>query len=209
MTPGEGALIEPLAVATYACKRAGIVLGGSQKVLVTGAGPVGLLSCLAAKALGAEKVCITDIKPERLDFARSLGIESTIDIDPGREPEKYVEKVVEVQGGAPNVSIECSGAEGSVTLAIVASRDGATVVLVGNNSHKVNVPIGSAALREVNLLGVKRYRNVFPLAIHLVSSRAVDVKPLITHRFPVEKALEAFEVARTGRDNAVKVQIEF
>ena len=151
--------MEPLSVATYACKRANIVIGGGQKVMVTGAGPVGLLAALSAKALGAEKVCIIDINEQRLKFAKQIGIENTLCIDPNADNEDVMQQIFKIFGGSPDITIECSGAESSLTLAIFATKDGGNVILVGINHSKVTVPLASAACREVNLLGIKRYRN--------------------------------------------------
>jgi len=200
-------LIEPLAVAVYACKRVDIAIGMGQKVLVTGAGPVGLLTALAAKALGAENVCILDINEDRLAFAKSMGVANTICITAKSEQESVSQQVISLLGENPDITIECSGAESSLNLAIAITKDGGNVVMVGLNHKKVNVNLTSAACREVNLLGVRRYRHSFPIAIHLVSSGLINVKPLITHRFKLENALQAFETARTSADGAIKVQI--
>lgn len=207
MSYAEGALIEPLSVAVYACKRANIQVGLGQKVLVTGAGPVGLLSALAAQALGAESVCILDINEGRLAFAKSMGVTNTICITPKSEQESVSQQVISLLGENPDITIECSGAESSLNLAIAVTKDGGNVVMVGLNHKKVTVNLTSAACREVNLLGVRRYRHSFPIAIHLVSSGKINVKPLITHRFKLENALQAFETARTSADGAIKVQI--
>jgi len=208
MSFGEGALMEPLAVAVYACKRAAISVGSGQKVLVTGAGPVGLLAAMSAKALGAEEVCILDINESRLDFAKKMGINKTLLITPKLDSESVAQQVLELLGETPDITLECSGAESSLNLAIDVTRDGGNVIMVGVNRNKVTVNLSSAACREVNLLGIKRYRHSFPLAIYLVSSGKLNIKPLITHRFKLEDSLKAFETAETSSGGAIKVQIE-
>ena len=200
--------MEPLAVAVYACKRANIREGSGQKVLVTGAGPVGLLTALAAKALGAQEVCILDINENRLKFAQRMGIEKTLLINTKLDTEALAEEVVDLLGDSPDITLECSGAESSLNLAIYVTKDGGNVVMVGLNHRKVAVSLSSAACREVNLLGIKRYRHSFPLAIYLVSTGKLDVKPLITHRYPIEDALDAFGTASSLTAGAIKVQIE-
>lgn len=208
MSYAEGALMEPLAVAVYACKRANIIDGGQQKVMVTGAGPVGLLTALSAKALGAQDVCILDINENRLKFAQEMGIKKTLLINTKLDTEPLADQVIGLLGDSPDVTLECSGAESSLNLAIYVTKDGGNVIMVGLNHRKVNVSLSSAACREVNLLGIKRYRHSFQLAIHLVSSGKLDVKPLITHRYKLENALEAFETASSLTSGAIKVQIE-
>lgn len=208
VTDAEGALMEPLAVAVYACKRAAITEGSGQRVMVTGAGPVGLLAAMAAKALGAQDVCILDINENRLKFAERMGISKTILVNTKLETEDLAQKVVDLLGGnSPDITLECSGAESSINLAIYVTKDGGNVVMVGLNHHKVNVSLSSAACREVNLLGIKRYRHSFPLAIYLVSSGKLDVKPLITHTYTIENAIEAFQTASSLESGAIKVQI--
>lgn len=200
--------MEPLAVAVYACKRANISQGLGQKVVVTGAGPVGLLTALAAKAMGAEDVCILDINENRLKFAQTIGIEKTVVVNTAIDTESLAEQVVQLLGGSPDITIECSGAEASLNLAIFVTKDGGDVVMVGLNHKKVTVALSSAACREVNLLGIKRYRHSFPLAIYLVSSGKLNVKQLITHKYKLEDALKAFETASSLTSGAIKVQIE-
>jgi len=208
MSYGEGALMEPLAVAVYACKRAGITEGSGQKVMVTGAGPVGLLTAMAAKALGAQDVCILDINENRLKFAQQMGVAKTLLINMKLDTEALATEVVDLLGGSPTITLECSGAESSLNLAIYVTQDGGNVVMVGLNHRKVSVSLSSAACREVNLLGIKRYRHSFPLAIYLVSSGKLDVKPLITHTYRIEEAVQAFETASSQTSGAIKVQIE-
>ncbi|XP_054157943.1 sorbitol dehydrogenase-like [Oppia nitens] len=208
MSYAEGALMEPLAVAVYACKRANITEGSGQRVMVTGAGPVGLLTALAAKALGAQEVCILDINENRLKFAKEMGIEKTLLINTKLDTEALADEVVSLLGANPDITLECSGAESSLNLAIYVTKDGGNVVMVGLNHRKVTVSLASAACREVNLLGIKRYRHSFPLAIYLVGSGKLDVKPLITHRYRIEQALDAFETASSPTAGAIKVQIE-
>ncbi len=138
MSMEEGALLEPLAVAVHSCRRAGITIG--QKILICGAGPIGLVCLLTAKAMGASSVVITgntrskrnkfegfktlfifldviDICENRLEMAKSLGADHTLLV--GNElPETLATKVVEALGEKADAAIECSGAESSIRLAV-------------------------------------------------------------------------------------------
>ncbi|XP_074091402.1 sorbitol dehydrogenase [Macrotis lagotis] len=191
----EGALIEPLSVGIYACRRAGVTLGST--VLVCGAGPIGMVNLLVAKAMGAAKVLVTDMKSSRLEKAKECGATFTLQINK-ETPQEIAKKIDSIFGGKPEITIECTGIESSIQTSIYATRSGGTVVLVGLGSDMVSVPLVTAAVREVDIRGVFRYCNTWPMAISMLASKLVNVKPLVTHRFPLEKALEAFETTRNG-----------
>ncbi|XP_061924934.1 sorbitol dehydrogenase-like [Entelurus aequoreus] len=192
----EGALIEPLSVGIHACRRAGVTLGST--VLVCGAGPIGLVSLLVAKAMGAAQVVITDLFPERLAMAKELGADFQLVVKRGDEPKQLAKSVEDMLGAKLHITIECSGVESSIQTAIYATRSGGVVVLVGLGSEMTNVPLVNAATREVDIRGVFRYCNTWPMAIAMLASGKVNVKPLVTHRFPLEQAAQAFETTRQG-----------
>lgn len=125
-----------------------------------------------------------------------------------RDAQALAKKVEEMMGDMPDITIECSGAEASIQLAIYATRSGGCAVLVGLGPSEVKLPIVNAACREVDIRGIFRYANTYPKAIQMISSGAVNVKPLVTHHFPLEKSYDAFETARTGAGNAIKVVID-
>ncbi|XP_066994503.1 sorbitol dehydrogenase [Anabrus simplex] len=201
----EGALLEPLSVGVHACRRAGVCLGST--VLITGAGPIGLVSLISAKAMGASKVVITDLLQHRLDQAKKLGADFTIQVGKGETEDELVNQIHSLMGEAPEKTIDCSGAEATIRLAILATKSGGVVVLVGMGSPEVKVPLVNACAREVDLRGVFRYCNDYPIALALVASGKADVKQLITHNFKLEETIKAFEVARTGEGNPIKVMI--
>ncbi|KAM7435641.1 hypothetical protein ABFA07_014434 [Porites harrisoni] len=200
----EGALLEPLSVAVHACNRAGITMG--SKVLVCGAGPIGLVNLMTAKACGATTVTITDIDEGRLNKAKELGADYIIKVDPSKDSKDLANRVKDCMGPADQ-SIECSGAEASFHTAIHATKSGGTLVVVGMGKPEVKFPIVDALVREVDIRGIFRYVNCYPKALALVASGAVNVKPLVTHHFKLEQSLEAFETSRTGAGGAIKVMI--
>jgi L-iditol 2-dehydrogenase len=91
--------------------------------------------------------------------AKQLGIQHTMLIDAKLDIETLEQQVIKLLGDSPDITLECSGAELSLTLAISATKDGGNVVMVGIGPAKVTIPLSSAAAREVNLLGILRYRN--------------------------------------------------
>ncbi|XP_045142395.1 sorbitol dehydrogenase [Echinops telfairi] len=191
----EGALIEPLSVGIHACRRAGVTLG--NKVFVCGAGPIGLVTLLVAKAMGAAQVVVTDLSASRLAKAQEVGADLTLQVSK-ESPQEVASKVEGLLGCKPEVSIECTGAEAAIQAGIYATRSGGTLVLVGLGPEMTTVPLVHAAIREVDIKGVFRYCNTWPMAISMLASKSVNVRPLVTHRFPLEKALDAFETSRKG-----------
>ncbi|XP_071762029.2 sorbitol dehydrogenase [Centroberyx gerrardi] len=200
----EGALIEPLSVGIHACRRAGVSLGST--VLICGAGPIGLVCLLVAKAMGASQVVITDLFPERLAMAKELGADFPLTVKRGDGPQDLAKSVEGMLGAQPDITIECTGVESSIQTAIYATRSGGVVVLVGLGSEMATVPLLNAAVREVDIRGVFRYCNTWPMAIAMLASKKVNVKPLVTHRFPLEQAAQAFETTRQGQ--GIKVMLK-
>ncbi|XP_050393205.2 sorbitol dehydrogenase [Patella vulgata] len=198
----EGALIEPLSVGLHACQRAGVNLG--SKVLVCGAGPIGLSAMLSAKAMGAASICMTDIDDRRLEFARSLGATKTVKVE-STDPEEVSRQVKSALGGWADQAIECSGAQFSVELGIQSTKPGGAFAVVGHGPDNVTIPITTAIAREVEIRGSFRYVNTWPAAIAMIASGKINIKPMITHRFTIEETLQAFETAKSGA--GVKIMI--
>jgi len=196
----EGAMCEPLSVGIHACTRAGVHIG--TNVLIMGAGPIGLMCLLSAKAAGATNVVLVDLKDDRLKVATQLGATGTVNA------KSDVAAEIEAKGWGPiDVTIECSGAEPAIKTAIRTTRSGGVVVLVGLGPPEIKVPLVDAAVREVDIRGVFRYANCYPKALSLIASGRVDVKPLITHHYELKDVIEAFTTARDMSGGAIKVCI--
>ncbi|XP_034943224.1 sorbitol dehydrogenase-like [Chelonus insularis] len=205
ITLEEGALMEPLSVGVHACKRANIGIG--SKVLITGAGPIGLVTLLAAKAMGASYIVVTDLVEKRLKVAKELGANKVLQIQKDMKEEDSIKLIHQMFGGAPDKTIEASGAEASMRIAILATKSGGTAVLVGMGAPEVKIPLMNALIREIDIRGVFRYCNDYADSLNLIASGKVDVKPLITHKFKIEEAHAAFEAAKSPASNAIKVMI--
>ncbi|XP_014359369.2 sorbitol dehydrogenase [Papilio machaon] len=202
----EGALLEPLSVGIHACRRGGVAAG--QSVLVLGAGPIGLVTMLAARAMGASKILITDILQSRLDFAKQLGADHTILVTRDASEEQLVQEVRRLLGDSPDVSIDASGAQATVRLALLATKSGGVAVLVGMGSPELTVPLAGSVAREVDIRGIFRYVNEYPIALSMVASGQINVKPLVTHHYSLEETLEAYEVARKGLGIKVMIHVQ-
>ncbi|KAL7036374.1 hypothetical protein ACKWTF_008789 [Chironomus riparius] len=205
VTMEEGALLEPLSVGVHACRKANVQLGDS--VLILGAGPIGLVSLICAKEMGASKVIITDLLQSRLDVAKELGADYTYVIPKDVTEDELVKKIHETLGNAPNKSIDCSGAEATNRLGLQATACGGCFVIVGCGPPEVKLPLVAAMAREIDIRGVFRYANDYSAALALVSSGKANVKRLITHHFDLTETLDAFDTSRYGKGGAIKVMI--
>ncbi|XP_045776140.1 sorbitol dehydrogenase-like isoform X1 [Maniola jurtina] len=192
----EGAAVQPLAITIHACGRAGIKVGTT--LLVLGAGPIGVLCAMTARAMGATKILITDVVESRLETAKKLGADFTLLIRKEYSDQQVVDKIREMLGTSPNVTMDACGFASAQRVAMMVTRSGGTVVVVGIGADTVEVPLTGALLREVDVRGAFRLLNSYPQALAAVSSGAIDLKSFITHRFPLEKAREAMEYAKTG-----------
>jgi L-iditol 2-dehydrogenase len=188
------ALLEPLSVGIWACRKAQISAG--SRVLVTGAGPIGLVALQCALAFGATDVAVSDVNPTRLALARELGATAVVDAREGL-------------GGlhrAPQVLLECSGYPPAIAEAIRALDRAGRAVLVGMGGDEIPLPLSAVQERELELTGTFRYANTWPTAIALVAAGRVDVDRLVTGTYRLDQAEEALTAGR--RDPAsVKVVV--
>lgn len=207
MSYEDGALLEPLSVALAGMQRAGVRLGDA--VLICGAGPIGLITLLCCRAAGAEPIVITDIDEGRLKFAKELVPSVRTYKAEKLSPEESGKKIVEAFSGLePTVVMECTGAESSISAAIWAVKFGGKVFVIGVGKNEMSIPFMRLSTREVDLQFQYRYCNTWPRAIRLVQSGLIDMKKLVTHRFDLEDAVEAFETAANPKTGAIKVQIK-
>lgn len=205
VTMEEGALLEPLSVGVHACRKANVALG--DNVLILGAGPIGLVTLICAKQMGAAKVMITDLIQSRLDVAKELGADYTLLISRDATEDEIVKQIHTTMCEQPNKTVDCSGAEATNRMGLKATANGGCFVIVGCGPSEVRLPLISALTREVDIRGVFRYANDYPAALALVASQKADVKRLITHHFDLTQTLDAFDTSRYGKDGAIKVMI--
>ena len=201
ITPAEAACAEPLAVCLHAVAQAGDLTG--KKVLVTGAGPIGLLTVAAAKHAGASEIVVTDLADAALSRAPAMGATQTINV------------ISNPQGLAPyqegkgtfDVVFDCSAAGPALRSAFAVIKPRGTIVQVGVTGD-MTIPLNALVGKEVIWRGSQRFDQEFAQAVQAISSRSIDVRPIISHNFPLENAVEAFEQAG-DRSVACKVQITF
>lgn len=199
----EGAMIEPLAVGLQALSKVNLAPG--DVALVIGAGTVGLVTALSALAAGCSRVIITDVVPEKLALAEKLGAITGVSSMSGELPET-IRSLTSGRGVA--AVFECSGNKAAAESVFAHVAPGGTVVFVGLPDGPIKYDIIQGAVKEVVVHHVFRYANVFPSAIALVGSQKIDVKPLITDRFPFDKSVEAFDAFLNMGPSSVKIQID-
>ncbi|KAI1204769.1 sorbitol dehydrogenase [Annulohypoxylon truncatum] len=207
----EGALLEPLSVILHGIKGANVKLG--RPSLVCGAGPIGLVALAAARASGAHPLVITDIDQGRLEFAKEFVPRcQTYQINSKLSPEQNAKEIRKLFGddeySAPASVMECTGVESSVCTAAFSVRRGGTIMVIGVGRPVMNnIPFMHLSLAEIDLKFINRYRDTWPGAINCMSGGILDLNKLVTHKFPLEKAIEAFELCADVRNGSIKVHI--
>lgn len=172
-------LIEPLSVGVWANHKAETTVGST--VLITGAGPIGLLAAAVARAQGAAEIVVSDVEPRRLELARAYGATTVAD---ARDADA-------LHGLEVDAFIDCSGAPSAVAGGLHAVRGGGTAVLVGVGTDELTLPASLLQIKEIRLTGTFRYANTWPTAIALAALGAVDLDGLVTARVGLDRTEEA------------------
>jgi L-iditol 2-dehydrogenase len=181
-----GALLEPLSVGVWANRKAGTTVG--SRVLVTGAGPIGILCALVAKAAGAGRVTIVDVNADRLRQATELGVDEALD---GREQPDLAAR-------EPDVLLECTGVAPVMRSGILALAPAGRCVLVGMGANpEAPMPVAAIQNRELTVTGTFRYANTYPEAIALAASGRIPLDKLVGARLPLEDAEKALRMGHT------------
>ena len=180
MSAEEAAMAEPVSVGLWACRKAAVSVG--DRVLVTGAGPVGLFAAQVARAFGATSVGISDVAAARRTAAAELGFTA---YDAAHLPEESFD-----------VLLECSGAPSAIVDGLRHLVPAGRAVLIGMGPDEVAVPLPLVQNRELVVTGVFRYANTYPDALDLIARGAIDLGMAITHRFTLEEAEQALTIAR-------------
>jgi L-iditol 2-dehydrogenase len=203
MDYATGALLEPFGVALHAVDLAKVRVGHSAGIV--GAGPIGLLILQVLKLAGADPVFISDKLPGRLKLAEAWG---GIPIRCDRtDAVKTVAR--ETHGRGVDVAVEAAWSDHSVNQAAEMARLGGRLVLVGIPSEdRFEVKHSTARRKGLTILMSRRMKHVYPRALQLVASGRVDLPGLISHRFPLRRAAEAFRLYAAYADNVVKIMVE-
>ncbi len=200
----EAAMVEPLAVGVHAATKARVKPG--DVALVQGAGPIGLVTALAALAAGCARVFLTDIDDTKLAIGAGLSRAITpLNVARG---DATAEILRQTEGWGVECVFECSGHPRAAGQVFDALCPGGVVVFVGIPVEPFHYDLGKAMVREARVEQIFRYAHVFPRCVGLLASGAIDVKPLITRTFAFADSVRAFEIAAQAPQGQVKMQIE-
>lgn len=199
LTDADIALLEPLSVGIAAIQKAAV--GPGSRVLIAGAGPIGLIIAEVARAFGAAEIIVSDPVAERRELAGRHGATCTVDptaTDAGDSdnirPQRWVDAF-----------IDASGAEPAIQAGVEQVRPAGHVVLVGMGADRVAFPLPAVQNRELIVTGLFRYTNTWPLGIQLLANRRIELGDLITSSFPLEESEQA--LASAGAPGEIKVLI--
>jgi L-idonate 5-dehydrogenase len=197
----EAAFAEPLAVTLHAVARAGSLLG--KRVLVTGCGPIGVLTIMAARTHGAAEIVATDLADTVLAIARRVGADRTINV--ANNPAEL--EALSANKGTFDVQFESSGSERAVRSGLETLKPRGVLVQLGLGGD-ISIPQNLIVAKEIKLKGTFRFHEEFALAVTFINRRAIDPRPLLTGVYPLEDAAKAFELA-SDRTRSMKVQLSF
>lgn len=199
----RAALVEPTAVGVHAVRQG--LLRPGYDVLVLGAGIIGLVTAQAAKAMGASRVLIVDRIDARLERAHSLGLTETLNNE-----RTDLRRAVRDRFGDKGADLifDCVGIQPTLDAAVEVARKGTRIVMVGVPAGRLSVDMALVQDRELEIVGTLMYRKEdYHTAIELMDGGAIKVDSLVTHRFPLDHVMEAFDVAVHQKKDALKVMI--
>jgi L-iditol 2-dehydrogenase len=202
ISDADGAMLEPLGVAIHTVDLGKLRAG--MRVGVFGCGPIGLMIIQMARLSGAATIVATDKFAHRVDAAKHFGANEAFLVD---EDSRLSEIQAATQGWGVDVAFEAAGTQDAIDTSFAAVSTGGKVVLAGiPDDDRTSFSASLARRKGLTIKLVRRMKHTYPRAIQLVSKGLVDVRSIVTHRFPLEQAVDAFLVAE--RREGLKVIIE-
>lgn len=202
----EAAIAVTSGTSLYAIDRMGGYLAG-RSVAIIGPGPVGLVLVQIASALGASPIILIGTRENRLNLGKEFGADHIVHVKREESPVKHVMELT--NGRGVDYTFECAGGDQSVDHAISMTRKAGAVVLVAFYGDSVSIDINKAIRSRIDLLSMRgEGRQVLKRAVALQEQGKINVAPIITHRFPLEKITDAFEMFQSRRDNPIKILIK-
>ena len=205
MTDEEATLIVTAGTAMYALDTLGGLLAG-ESLVVTGPGPIGLMSVAVGKTLGAQPVILTGTRDSRLNLGAKLGADHIINI----RKEDPVEAVKRITGGkGVHYVVECSGADNALNEALDMVNRGGRICLAAFPGEKVPVDLGKLVRNNIHVLGIRgEGKSATHRAAALMAQKRFDAKLMHTHTFPLEEVPTAFRYVRERIEDAIKVVVK-
>ena len=195
----EASLVEPVSVAYHGVWASGGGAAPHDRIVVFGAGPIGLFAMLSCKASGAP-VIIVEPQAFRRKMAQDLGADIVLDPTDG----DLVEQVLDHTGGrGATMVLECSGSNGALAATLDVIGKQGRIVLIGQSAgRKIPIEIGKAIFERTTIIGSSGSPYYFPKTLTFMSRRLVDLLSVVTHQFPLAEILDAFELGKSGADCA-------
>ena len=204
LNPDHGVISEPLAIGVYSVKQSILVRG--TKIGILGFGPIGMSVMLAAKAQGANTFYITDKIDARLSLAGKEG--ATLTANPLNE--NVVDKILVKEPLALDVVYECCGQQEAFDQAIDLLKPGGKLMVIGiPEFENWSMNVEKTRRKEITIQFVRRQVNCVEHSLELMKTGKIDISNMITHRFPFEKAKDAFDLVADYRDGVMKAMIDF
>ena len=199
----DGALVEPAAVAAHALNRLGASSGTSLTIL--GSGPIGLITMLVAKSYGVSTIFMVDISEYRIQKSRELGATFVID----NSHMKAVDQILSLtKGKGTDFVIDTTGSsKACMTAPMIASRGGKIAIVGWPEIASFPYPIEIIMEKELDIVGINRYCNVFPEILSLLGSGRLSLKEVITHQFNFNEIVKAFDFAYLNRNSSLKILV--
>ncbi|HZC34734.1 MAG TPA: NAD(P)-dependent alcohol dehydrogenase [Chthoniobacterales bacterium] len=199
----EGAMVEPLAVGMHASVKAKIKPG--DLAVVMGAGPIGMVTALAALAGGCSRVVMTDVQEPKLELAKTFGA-----IVPVNVAKQNLRQVVDdlTEGWGADIVFEASGHPAAIGKVHEPLCPGGRIILIGMPVEPIPVDIVGLQAKEASIETIFRYAHVYPRALALMGSGKINVKPLISRTFDFQDSVNAFNFALKMPPDCVKAQIQ-
>lgn len=195
-----GTFLDPLGNAIHLINRGGVKLG--DRVVIIGAGTIGLLAIQTARLAGAVKVIAVDLSDYKLGIARDLGADICLKSD---DPE-FMEKIKKETGGiGPDVVVEAVGISVTYSLALHMCRKRGTVVALGFTKPELNLPVQQIIYKELNVVGSTGYADECETTLEYMRKGLIDIEKVITHRLPLERVKEGFDLLCDKNSGAIKV----
>lgn len=203
LDPSVGPLIEPLSVAVHAARKTGVETG--DVVFVNGSGTVGCLVSVVSKMAGAHKVISSDNNDNRLELARSMGVDKAINI----ESENLQSEVFKYTDGmGVNIAFECSGNNKALNDLVSAAGAGAKIALIGMGNEHSPLDTVKAMSKELEIYSIFRYANAYKKAISIAGGSRFNITQLVTDRFEIDQIAEAFDYAVSPDSRTCKIFID-
>ena len=204
-TAAQGAMLEPLGIAIHTVDLAHLAPGATVAVL--GAGPIGLLTAAVARAAGAADIVMTEPLAHRRRFARDFVADAVLD---PQAVDVVAQVMARTAGRGVDVAFECAGASETPEQAAAMARRGGTLILCGIPADDtLTLNASTVRHRGLTIKLVRRMRHTYPRALRLVERGMVDLNPLVTHRFPLERVADAFELVANYQDGVLRSVVEF